>query len=77
MLGAFAEFERTMINERRREGMEVAKKKGTKFGRPRKLTNKQRNEIRDRLLNGDDKAVVAAEYGVSRPLMYRILEQRS
>lgn len=34
MLGAIAEFERAMINERRKEGTEIAKKKGVKFGRP-------------------------------------------
>ena len=33
MLGAIAEFERDLINERVREGIEAAKKKGVQFGR--------------------------------------------
>src|SRR5574344_1694861 len=33
MLGASAEFERDLINERVREGIEAAKKKGVQFGR--------------------------------------------
>jgi len=40
ILGAFAEFERNLINQRTRAGKEKAKMKGVKFGRPRgKLKN--------------------------------------
>ncbi len=34
ILGAFAEFERTMINSRTRAGREKARAKGVRFGRP-------------------------------------------
>ena len=34
ILGAFAEFERNIINERTRKGREYAREKGIKFGRP-------------------------------------------
>ncbi len=36
MLGAFAEFERAMISERVRAGVQRARRQGKKFGRPRK-----------------------------------------
>ena len=40
ILGAFAEFERNLINQRTRAGKEKAKQKGVKFGRPKgKLKN--------------------------------------
>jgi DNA invertase Pin-like site-specific DNA recombinase len=35
MLGAFAEFEREMIRERTLSGMQAAKKRGVRVGRPR------------------------------------------
>ncbi|MGC8584878.1 MAG: recombinase family protein [Thermoplasmata archaeon] len=40
ILGAFAEFERNLINQRTKTGREKAKEKGIKFGRPKgKLKN--------------------------------------
>ena len=45
MLGAIAEFERDLINERVREGIEAAKKKGIQFGRKAILGNKDKNFI--------------------------------
>jgi DNA invertase Pin-like site-specific DNA recombinase len=37
MLGAFAEFERNTIRERTKSGMQAAKKRGVRLGRPRSL----------------------------------------
>jgi DNA invertase Pin-like site-specific DNA recombinase len=44
VLGGLAEFERTLIRERCGEGIERAKIRGVKFGRPKKLTAHQRQE---------------------------------
>ena len=41
ILGAFAEFEREIIRERTLAGLERAKAKGVKLGRPRKAIKKQ------------------------------------
>ncbi len=45
MLGAIAEFERDLINERVREGIEAAKKNGAQFGRKAILNSKEKNVI--------------------------------
>jgi len=45
MLGAVAEFERSMISERTKTGIESARKRGHQLGRPRFLTLEQRHEI--------------------------------
>lgn len=37
MLGAFAEYERTLIRERQREGIAKAKERGVYRGRPRRV----------------------------------------
>ncbi|MCB0425577.1 MAG: recombinase family protein, partial [Mangrovimonas sp.] len=41
VMAAFAEFERTNLIERTKQGMEAARKRGKRIGRPFKLTKKQ------------------------------------
>jgi len=73
MLGAFAEFERTLTRERQREGIDAAKARGQKLGAPSKLTPEQTTEIKDKVTAGADKSKIAKEYGISRPTLYKII----
>ena len=73
MLGAVAEFERSMIRERQREGIELAKKRGVYKGRKPSLTAAQVAEIRKRVKAGEKKARLAAEYRISRQTLYSAL----
>jgi DNA invertase Pin-like site-specific DNA recombinase len=73
MLGAVAEFERSMIRERQREGIELAKKKGVYKGRKPSLTAVQIAEIRKRVRAGEKKARLAAEFRISRQTLYSAL----
>lgn len=73
MLGAFAEFERSLIRERQREGIEIAKKKGVYKGRKPSLNKTQADELRQRADNGEPKAALAREYGISRETVYQYL----
>ncbi len=73
LLGAVAEFERSMIRERQREGIELAKKKGVYKGRKPALTPVQVAEIRKRVEAGEKKARLAAEYQISRQTLYTVL----
>jgi DNA invertase Pin-like site-specific DNA recombinase len=75
MIGAVAEFERSLINERRKEGIAIAQRKGVKFGRPCKLTEAQTREMLAKLDAGQEKKSLAAEYGISRPALYDILKR--
>ena len=70
LLGAVAEFERSLIRERQREGIELAKKKGVYKGRKPSLTKVQVAEIRKRVKAGEKKAALAAEYRISRQTLY-------
>jgi DNA invertase Pin-like site-specific DNA recombinase len=45
LLGGLAEFERELIRARTDDGRKRAKARGVKFGRPRKLTAHQRQEL--------------------------------
>ena len=73
LLGAVAEFERLMIRERQREGIELAKKKGVYKGRKPSLASVQVAEIRKRVKAGEKKAALAAEYRISRQTLYAAL----
>jgi DNA invertase Pin-like site-specific DNA recombinase len=73
LLGAVAEFERSMIRERQREGIELAKKKGVYKGRKPSLTTMQVAEIRKRVKAGEKKTALAAEYRISRQTLYATL----
>lgn len=73
MLGAFAEFERTLIKERQREGIEAAKAQGKKLGAPAKLSAEQAAEIKTLIEQGADKSKTAKRYGISRPTLYKLL----
>lgn len=52
MLGAFAEFERTMIRERTKAGLKEARAKGRTPGRKPTLTKAQQKEIVDAIASG-------------------------
>jgi DNA invertase Pin-like site-specific DNA recombinase len=73
LLGAVAEFERSMIRERQREGIAIAKKAGVYKGRKPSLTPAQVAEIRKRVVAGEKKARLAAEFRVSRQTLYTAL----
>lgn len=64
MVGAFAEFERSMIRERTRAGLEEAKKRGVRGGRPKKLDSKQMEAALEMIRAGKSAAEVARLFKV-------------
>jgi DNA invertase Pin-like site-specific DNA recombinase len=73
LLGAVAEFERSLIKERQREGIALAKKAGAYKGRKPSLTPVQIAEIRKRVKAGEQKTGLANEYRISRQTLYTAL----
>ncbi len=75
MMGALAEFERSLIAERTKAGMKAAKKGGKHLGRPRKLTSAQINHAREMIESGQlTKAYMADLYSVHPSTLYRALQ---
>lgn len=72
-LGSFAEFERSIIQERQAEGIALAKKAGKYTGRPKALTEEKVAEARRRVAAGEKKTTVAEKLGVNRSTLYRHL----
>lgn len=73
MLGAVAEFERSMIRERQREGIELAKKRGVYKGR--KPTDAAIIEkARKKIEFGVPLAKAAREAGIARSTLYKTVK---
>ena len=60
VMGAFAQFERELIRERQREGIELAKRAGVYRGRKHSLTLERAAELRSRLNQGESKSFVSS-----------------
>lgn len=75
VLAGIAKFERALIRERQREGIEIAKRAGKYKGRKRALSPAQAKELREQAANGASKAVLARTFGTSRQTIYQYLKQ--
>lgn len=73
VLGAIAENERNKIRARQREGIDAAKKKTVRFGRPPKSLPENWQEILEEVRCGNKKPVEAIhELGISRSYFYKL-----
>lgn len=75
MLGAFAEFERNLIKERQREGIEQAKKRGAYKGR-KPIDNELFKKTLELVHNGMKTTEAIKETGIKPATYYRYLKQR-
>jgi DNA invertase Pin-like site-specific DNA recombinase len=75
MLGAIAQFETEIRAERQMDGIQKAKERGVKFGRKKKLTKQQRDELRKRRQKGDLIKDLMKDYGLSKASVYRYLNK--
>ena len=73
MLAAVAQFERQIINERQREGVQIAKRNGIYKGRKQEMTKERIAEIKNRVEAGEAKSKIARDMGISRDTLYRYL----
>jgi len=76
MLGSFAEFERAMIQERTKRGLEYAKTQGRHGGRKPKLSPAQREALLQMVEGGKSGAEAGRIFGVSKATVSRILSRR-
>jgi DNA invertase Pin-like site-specific DNA recombinase len=76
MVGSFAEFERAMLRERTKIGLETARREGRLGGRPPKLTRHQQTEIVRMVSRGRKTAADAARlFGVHPATISRLLSR--
>jgi DNA invertase Pin-like site-specific DNA recombinase len=70
VLGAVAEFERALIAERTKRGMQHRKSQGAKFGREYSLDAAQRREVKEAVKRGEKPGQIAKRFGISRGSVY-------
>ena len=73
LMGAFAEFERSIIRKRQAEGIAKAKAKGVYKGRKKSIDEKRIYELADA---GMSQNKIAEEMGITRISVYRYLKER-
>jgi DNA invertase Pin-like site-specific DNA recombinase len=76
VMGAFAEFERALIRERQREGIALAKRRGSYRGRKRALSEADVAALKAQIAAGKKKAQVARDFGISRETLYQYLHRK-
>jgi DNA invertase Pin-like site-specific DNA recombinase len=64
----------TWCDGRCQAGIERAKAKGTRFGRPVVLDASQRRKIAERYANGETMAELAKDYGCGEATIWRTLQ---
>ena len=74
MLGAVAELERSILLERQREGIAIAKAKGRYKGGKNKLTKEQVIELNALHKQGIPIARIAKQFKITRPTVYSYLK---
>jgi DNA invertase Pin-like site-specific DNA recombinase len=75
MVAAFAEFERGIMRSRTMDGLAAARARGRVGGRKPKMTSKHIDEANRLYREGKSVTDIAALLSVSRPTIYRALEQ--
>jgi DNA invertase Pin-like site-specific DNA recombinase len=78
VMGALAEFERSLISERTRAGVAAARARGKLLGRPTKLSASQVDAARrDLVLGQRSLRMIAEEFGVSPSTLMRAVARRA
>jgi len=75
LMGAFAEFERSLIKERQMEGITLAKKRGAYKGRKPALSPNEVQQLKSRIAQGEKKSQIARDLGISRETLYQYLKK--
>jgi DNA invertase Pin-like site-specific DNA recombinase len=78
IFGALAEFERNLIRERTYAGLQAARARGRKGGRPKKL-NLDKIKLAVQLYEGKQHSIkqICSLIGISKPTLYKYLKHPS
>jgi DNA invertase Pin-like site-specific DNA recombinase len=74
VMGAFVEFERSLIRERQQEGIALAKQRRAYKGRKKTLTERAAEMVK-RADTGVPKVILARDHGISKETAYQYLRQ--
>ena len=72
VIAAVAEFEKDLLIERTRAGLDRAKAEGRQLGRPSALSMQEQASVKARLIKGDSIAQIARDFKTSRQTVMRV-----
>jgi hypothetical protein len=75
VFGALAQYERALARERILAGLEAAKKRGRRGGRPKAISDEKLEAIIAALDSGASKASVCRNFGIKRTTLYDALRR--
>ncbi len=75
IMGALAEFERSLIVERTKVGMDAARRRGKHIGRPLALSQEQVSHASKSIEGGETIGGIAAVLGVTRNTLRTVLKK--
>jgi len=73
VFAAFAEFERNLISERTKSGLDAIRAKGTKLGKPFKWNKEQIRQVIEMRKKGEKVSDIAKELNIPLSTVYRLL----
>ncbi len=73
VLASISEFENDLRKDRQMQGIDLAKRKGIKFGRKHSLTEEQVQEVKAKRDQGIKILDLMSEYKISKASVYRAL----
>jgi len=77
VFGSLAQYERALTKERIMAGLEAAKRRGKRGGRPHAISDETMEAIREALNNGMSKAAVCRTFGIKRSTLYDVLAREN
>ena len=76
VFASLAQFERELIQERTKAGVEAARARGRKGGRPQKLNDREKAMVRTLMADPKNSVQdIAKQFGVSRSMLYRVVKE--
>lgn len=75
LFGVLAQYERALIAERVKAGLDAAAKRGKKGGRPRAINQEKLEAIKEALKQGVSKAAICRMFEIKRTTLYDYLNQ--
>jgi DNA invertase Pin-like site-specific DNA recombinase len=77
IIGAIHEFELSLIKERQREGIKIARAKGVykRRGRDRALKSEEITQLKSFIQEGMNKCWIARKFGITRHTVYKYLKE--
>ncbi len=77
VFGSLAQYERALTKERIMAGLEAAKRRGKRGGRPHAIRDETMKAIREAIKSGMSKSAACRTFGVKRSTLYDALARET